>query len=524
MTRISVAAIATLLFYLVSGASASDAATLWIADDTANLIYEVTLEGDLITSFRQVRGADSCIDVDFATDTLWGTAESKDRAVNFSKTGERPPACADCEREIRLAGFGADGPEGVGVDLDNDALWVVDDPADGQGTAQVFHVGLDRTLLSSFPVSSFDPAAVSPQGIAVDPADGTLWLTDNRTDLIYHVTQTGALIGSFSVLTYTGVTDPEVYNPNPQGITVDRSNGTLWVTDRKTRKIYNVTSGRYGEPAGDLLFYFDSTTYDVSSLNPTGVAYDGPCGESMAGDGSGSACGLPARILLIDEDSIDKGNPPNFFSDVDVNADVAELGLRTQLPFFAANIGETIVLHTGEVGDEGWFALKTIPDDWTDAGPTGDGLRNFVGLPVGPGLGAGEDPEAFLDKIPGVTPLRATGLAQLVGETVCAVVFDSDISINYDPLDGSLKGDNLGTVAFDVLEVRKLKGFSSSSLPKVNIEILDAEEVCEGALELFTDAPEPISSSEPFDVDPGSGSATVHSSPSSSASASRASR
>ena len=57
-------------------------------------------------------------------------------------------------------------------------------------------------------------------------------------------------------------------------------------------------------------------------------------------------------------------------------------------------------------------------------------------------------------------------------------------------------------MAFEVISVTELTGFSSSSLPQVEIQILDAEEVCEGALELFTDGPEPISSSEPFDVVP----------------------
>ena len=95
------------------------------------------------------------------------------------------------------------------------------------------------------------------------------------------------------------------------------------------------------------------------------------------------------------------------------------------------------------------------------------------------------------------------GLKLLEGQVVCAVVYDSDISINYGPLDGSLKGANLGIVAFRVISVTTLTGFSSSSLPKVEIEILDAEEVCDCAtLTLFTDAPEPTSSSEPFDVVP----------------------
>ena len=170
------------------------------------------------------------------------------------------------------------------------------------------------------------------------------------------------------------------------------------------------------------------------------------------------------------------------------------------------------------MGDEGWFAVPTIPDSWNTAGPTSDGLSNFIGNPaaepewdhslhgVGPGLGTGLDPESLLDKIPDVTPLRATGLAMLVGHTLCAVVYDSDVSINYvDPINGSLKGANYGTVAFRVLSVTALdknvdQNVSSSSLPKASIRIMDAEQVCRGPLTLFTEAPEPISSSDPFDV------------------------
>ncbi len=214
-------------------------------------------------------------------------------------------------------------------------------------------------------------------------------------------------------------------------------------------------------------------------------------------------------VLVIDEDSLGKDQDPNQFSSSQVNEDNADIGVRTPLPVFAANIGQTFTLYTGEVGDEGWFALKTIPSSWGSTGPTADGLRNFVGNPsmasphnVGPGLGSGNDPEDLLDEIPNVTPLRATGLKQLEGSRVCAVVYKSDISMNYDPLEGSLKGDNVGTVAFEVLSVTQRTNGSSSSLPEVEIKILDAETVCEGPLSLFTDAPVPTSSSEPFDVVP----------------------
>ncbi|MBK9337093.1 MAG: hypothetical protein IPM98_11140 [Lewinellaceae bacterium] len=208
-----------------------------------------------------------------------------------------------------------------------------------------------------------------------------------------------------------------------------------------------------------------------------------------------------AVLLVIDEESIDNGNPPNNFSDVDVNDQLANVGLRESLRFFRENAGQTIDLFTGEVGDEGWHALKTIPASWKNAGPTDNGSRNF--LAPGPGLGSGnDDREVLLDKIPDVTPLRATGLKMLIGKTVLAVVYDSDISINYSPLNGNLMGANLGIVAFDVLDVQERTDGSTSSLPRVTIRIRKVDNVVTAPLTLFANAPVPQSSSEPFDIKP----------------------
>lgn len=210
-----------------------------------------------------------------------------------------------------------------------------------------------------------------------------------------------------------------------------------------------------------------------------------------------------AIFLIIDEDSIDNGNPPNNFSETDVNDQLAELGLRTPLRYFANNIGKTIELYTGEVGDEGWFALKTIPNSWINAGPSNNGAFNY--FVAGPGLGAkvpDDDREVLLDKVPDVTPLRATGLSMLIGQTIIAVVYDSDVSINYSPLLGNLQGANLGIVAFEVLDVQKRTDGSSGSLPKVSIRIRDVSAYEDAALALFANAPVPKSSSEPFDIKP----------------------
>ncbi|RAI83746.1 hypothetical protein [Algoriphagus yeomjeoni] len=206
-------------------------------------------------------------------------------------------------------------------------------------------------------------------------------------------------------------------------------------------------------------------------------------------------------FLLIDEESIDNGNAPNNFSETDVNDQIAAIGQRQTLRYFQDNIGRTIDLFTGQVGDEGWFAPTFIPESWKNTGPTGNGLQNY--LTPGPGLGAsGSDPEILLDEIPGIIPLRATALKMLIGQTVYAVVYDSDISINYDPIEGNLQGANLGVVAFDVLKVVRRTDGPSSDLPRVTILIRNATEIKDLSMNLFSNAPVPESSSEPFDINP----------------------
>ncbi len=241
-----------------------------------------------------------------------------------------------------------------------------------------------------------------------------------------------------------------------------------------------------------------STMLFVSCQNEALEGLDSTENSSTQRDASTTAGG--SVLLVIDEESIDNGNQPNNFSETDVNDQFAELGVRQTLQYFADNVGQTIDLYTGEVGDEGWHAIKTIPSSWISTGPTNIGARNY--LLAGPGLGGGNDKEKFLDKIPNVVPLRATGLKMLVGQTIIAVVQDSDVSTNYSPLDASLKGASLGTVALEVVSVRRRTDGSSGSLPIVTVKIASVEATSAATIKLFSNAPAPRSSSEPFDINP----------------------
>jgi hypothetical protein len=123
---------------------------------------------------------------------------------------------------------------------------------------------------------------------------------------------------------------------------------------------------------------------------------------------------------------------------------------------------------------------------------------------VGGGLGTPDakgDRESLLDKVPGVAALRSEGLGALVGRTVCAVVFDSDVSVDHKRSTASLKGATLGTAAFEVVEVESPR---RGALPAVTIRILDTVSVCRGwnigggnSIPVQVPTPEPTPEPEP---------------------------
>ena len=217
-----------------------------------------------------------------------------------------------------------------------------------------------------------------------------------------------------------------------------------------------------------------------------------------------------AVFVLMDEDAIDNLADttdttvvPARFTSADVNDDIAAPTQRRVLRYFAnpANFGTTLTIFTGQTGDEGVFALEAVPQSWADAGPSNDGLRNFLGNGASD-AGAAFNDTAILDQVPQVVPLRCDGLQLLEGRTVLALVHDSDISINYGPITGNLKGSYLGLAAFQVVDVVQRAGTpnaSSSSLCALVIRVVDPATVIGCNLTLL-DAPDPTSSSEPNDV------------------------
>jgi hypothetical protein len=238
------------------------------------------------------------------------------------------------------------------------------------------------------------------------------------------------------------------------------------------------------------------TGADAAGTDPR-IAAEVAAIDRTASSGAVTADVAAAAFLVLDGEAIEKETAPTDFSDRDINDDIKGLAQRNVLRWFAVNVGRTVELRGGMVGDEGFHAPTRVPASWLTAGTAGGGIRNL--LAAAPGLG-GNGNEDLLDKVPGIRPLRATGLTMLRGRAVCALVLAGDVGTNYAPLSAAIKGDALGIVAFDIVATRTNRSESSQSLPWVTIRVRDAASTCGGPLALFANAPAPRSSGEPNDI------------------------
>lgn len=236
--------------------------------------------------------------------------------------------------------------------------------------------------------------------------------------------------------------------------------------------------------------------------NPGGSQQQASASRAESSTAANPQCMDNAVLLVLDHDAV---APGRNFSEKDLGCHGKRPGNRMNVAWFARNLGQETVLPAGQVGDEGWFAPTSVRIGWKSAGPAyGDGLRNYA--EAGPGLGSSDGKghtETLLEKVPALAPLRATGLARLTGRSVCAVVLARNVVMNYGPLMGDIRGDNLGRIAFHVLGLADPIGTRGhgTGLPSVRIRVLDAETVCSDPLAAYVEAPLPESPTQPMDTD-----------------------
>ena len=188
------------------------------------------------------------------------------------------------------------------------------------------------------------------------------------------------------------------------------------------------TSGLLWEAT--LFWHWDGDSYHD---NPGYLPGDG-------GNGSSDLAGPPCLIVLdaeaIDSDvqSIeDAASSHGRSADWLINTDEATENGNPWLKWSQYYAGDEVLLPAGQEGDEGWYGLPaSLPwsvEDYAD----------------------GTVSQSNLDKIANVKPLDETGISTLIGKKVIAVVYKSDVGMNYDPDEANLQGERRGRIAFTVL-------------------------------------------------------------------------
>lgn len=171
------------------------------------------------------------------------------------------------------------------------------------------------------------------------------------------------------------------------------------------------------------------------------------------------------RVVILTEQALDNGHGAVIAAAARLRTTAEALTNDNQtvllgnpwLGWSANHAGDVVTIPMGQPGNEGMFTLPaTTP--WP--------LSAFV---------AGTIPQPQLDNVPGVMAVRNQDLAAMVGQTFVAVVYDSSVGINYQPLLANLQGERCGRLAFTVLDVllpgTLAESNSSTSLYDLRIRI-----------------------------------------------------
>ncbi len=144
------------------------------------------------------------------------------------------------------------------VILENETtLWVCDSNND-----KIYNIQTNGTLISSFATSVFDVSATGIGGISFQPItlppEGTLWVCDRTTEKVYNIQTDGTHVSEF----FKDAFDTLATSMTGVTYTLD---DTLWICDSITRKFYNV------QKDGTLISSFFKDAFDVNAFGPQGI-------------------------------------------------------------------------------------------------------------------------------------------------------------------------------------------------------------------------------------------------------------
>jgi DNA-binding beta-propeller fold protein YncE len=177
--------------------------------------------------------------------------------------------------------------------------------ASSMGTEVLVAQDLTASLVRTIEASRFSPPSPDCAGITYLPRSHRLLMSDSEVNEmpifaganLFETTLGGELVATSGTLSFSN---------EPTGLAVNPANGHLFVSDDNAKQVFEVdpgTDGRYGSP-DDLITAFDTTAF--GSDDPEGVTYDSRQGVLYVADG------VDATIYRVDPgpNGVFDGIPP----------------------------------------------------------------------------------------------------------------------------------------------------------------------------------------------------------------------
>ncbi len=235
---------------------------LFISDPALDRVFEVALDGSLISSFDSgPYGGNSVTGLAYvASSGQLFLADAGRKILTVTRAGA-------LVKYLGTAPFGSLSPQGLDWDASTRSFLAVTgerkllqfQPADPGGTGGEGTVQARQEWTSTF-------GCIAPSGIAVDPATGDRFVSDSYQQRVFRINRLGGLVDTFDTSNFGSL--------SPTGLALGPAGASLFLSDNQAKKIFEVT------PTGILLRTLTTTRFKrksprvESSNDPRGVAYD----------------------------------------------------------------------------------------------------------------------------------------------------------------------------------------------------------------------------------------------------------
>lgn len=225
-----------------------------------SVVYELTTTGSLINSYHvtldRVKGVTFLPNGNMLLSNS-APASAGGGLFEYTKGGVAVPGGIN----LTIDPISQDN-DGVYYNAGTNTIFVADDD-----TESIYEFSTTGSLLNTVSTKQFDTKFNDPEGIAVDPVTGNLYVADasKGTKAFYELSPTGALISKFDFLA-NGYLDPE-------GIAIDAANGLVYVSDDNAQKILIFDTGhKLPGPGGNHAAMPEPATAAMGMMGLAGLA------------------------------------------------------------------------------------------------------------------------------------------------------------------------------------------------------------------------------------------------------------